>query len=309
MIRINLAKKRTAARSAAPRVRLPRWILVVVPLLALGGAGGYYGWNFFKNRTPKVEEKAAVSTPAPTAFKPSTYSKADIVEDVVREVAGERAAAEKQTILDLSYTDLSFLEKVNYEVLFGKNVFAMLARTIPSGIGLRSLELENFQTLYAVGLGTSRELVSSTFIALKTEKLELLPQPYSYITANDGDGYRFVVTCKINSGLDLTDPFQASDHLPSRDDLPLLIKKIGRIGDSSGVTFRGTPQQLDAEKVGAYRRFHYRFKGGATYNDFVRFLLALYEAKVPCAFKKIGLKARSGSDVDVDLQAIITVRE
>ena len=310
MIRINLAKKRGAARKARPGFRLPVGVPVAVALAVLVGTGGYFGRNFLRNRPVKEVPKVQVKAPAPadTPFTPSTYSKADIVEDVVREVAGERAAG-KARALDLPYADLSFLEKVNYEVLFARNVFSMLARTFPSGIGLRSLDLENFQTLYAVGLGTSRELVSSTFIALKTEKLELLPQPFSYITSNNGDGYRFVVTCKINFGLDLADPFQASDRLPGRDDLPLLTKRIVRIGDSTGVTFRGAPQQTQAEKIGGYRRFHYRLSGKTTYSDFVKFLLALYEARVPCAFRKVDVKALSGSAVDVGLQMILTVRE
>ncbi|MBN1760225.1 MAG: hypothetical protein JW863_17995, partial [Chitinispirillaceae bacterium] len=270
----------------------------------------YLGWHLIQNRsTPPVKEATREPAPAAKPFKPSTYRKADIVEDVVQEVTEERAAGDRRGTLDLPYAELSFLEKVNYEVLFARNVFSMLSRVVPAGIGLRSLEIENFQTLYAVGLGTSRELVSSTFIALKTEKLELLPKPFSYITSNDGEGYRFVVTCKIDFGLNLADPFQASDHLPARDDLPILTKRISRIGDSTGVSFKGTPKQLDAERVGAYRCFHYRYRGRTTYNDFVKFLLALYDARVPCAFRKINLKALDGTAVDVDLQLIITARE
>ena len=312
MIRINLARKRVSVRSggSGPGTRIPLWLLITLPSLVLVGSAGYLGWQLLKGRKVSVvTEKPVEKAPAQEPFKPSTYSKADIVEDVVREVAGERAAADRRGTLDLSYSDLSFLEKVNYEVLFAKNVFTMLSRVVPSGIGLRSLEIENFQTLYAVGLGTSRELVSSTFIALKTEKLELLPQPFSYITSNDGDGYRFVVTCKINCGLDLTDPFQASDHLPTRDDLPILTRRIVRIGGSTGGSFKGSPRQSNVERVGAYRRFHYALNGRTTYNDFVKYLLALHEARIPCAFRKIDLKARTGSSVDVGLQLIITVRE
>lgn len=307
MIRINLARKRTPAHPSGMHFSVPRWLFIVVPTVLIVSGGGYFGWRKLHTRPVVQVEEPAPAEAEP--FTPSTYSKADIVEDVVREMAGERAAAGMKETLDLSYSDLSFLEKVNYEVLFGKNVFSMLSRVVPSGIGLRSLETDNFQTVYAVGLGTSRELVSSTFIALKTEKLELLSRPYSYITENNGDGYRFVVTCKINFGLDLTDPFQASDYLPTKDDLPILTKRVVRIGDSTGVSFKGMPRRLDAERVGAYRRFHYGIGGRTTYNDFVKFLLALYEEKIPCAFKKINLKALSGSAVDIDLKFIITVKE
>lgn len=248
-------------------------------------------------------------TRVPTSFTPSTYKKTDIVEEVVREISSERAGGGTGRLLDLSYDKLSFLEKVNYEVLFGKNVFELLSRAVPQGIGLRSLEVADFQSIYAVGLGTTRELVSATFIALKSEKLELLPQPFSYITSNNGDGYRFVVTCKTKFGLDLTDPFQASDHIPSREDIPLLTKKITGIGERAGLQWSGSPLQLDAEKIGAFRRFHYRYRGTASYSDFVKFLLSLHENKIPCAFKKINLIALDGSAVEIESQLIFTARE
>ena len=308
MIRINLVKKSTHKEPIGIRFSFPRWLIiavVIVTIALLGGIGGKY----LLQKISSAKTPHPVVQTQPSSFTPSTYKKTDIVEDVVREVARERASEGRGQQLDLHYNDLSFLEKVNYEVLFGKNIFSMLSRAVPLGIGLKTLEVDNFQTVYAVGLGTSRELVSSTFIALKSEQLELLPQPYSYITSNNGDGYRFVVTCKATFGLDLTDPFQANDYLPTRDDLPMLRTKIIRMGKETGVFFSGKPTKISAEKIGAYRRFHYRFHGTTTYNDFVKFLLKLHTNKVPCAFKKVDLKAQSGSKVAIETQVIFTVRE
>ena len=307
MIRINLLKKKTPGKKNQSVVRIIRWgVIVCIGAVIL--TAGITGGRKLIRQMRSAKKQPVVQKP-PSSYKPSTYNRADIVEDVVREISTERAAGRKTRSLDLPYNDLSFIEKVNYEVLYGKNVFALLSRAVPSGIGLKSLEIDNFQTIYAVGLGTSRELVSSTFSALKAEKLELLPQPFSYITSNNGDGYRFVVTCKTLFGLDLTDPFQASDHLPARADLPLLTKKIKRMGSDEGITFREGPIQLNAEKIGAFRRFHYRYRATSTYNDFVKFLLSLHSNKIPCAFKKVDIKARSGSVVDIEAQVIFTVRE
>jgi hypothetical protein len=280
------------------------YALLAVALLAIVVIVGWQVLPRILSRKPQVAVQKA-----PSSFKPSTYNKANIVEDVVREISIERSSGKNKSLLDLQYGELSFLEKVNYEVLFGKNVVTLLSRVIPSEIGLKRLEVDNFQTVYAVGLGTTRELVSSTFIILKQERLELLPQPFSYITSNNGDGYRFVVTCKTKFGLDLTDPFQASDHLPVRDDIPLLTRKIIRMGNDAGVTFKKDFRQVHAEKVGGYRRLHYENSGITTYNDFVKFLLDLYEDKVPCAFKKIDIKARSGTKVAVAVEVIFTARE
>jgi hypothetical protein len=307
MNHINLLKKNEKKQSSPVSLKVPKWIAPVVLVAVLLPAGIMFGLKFVNK---KPASTPSVATPEPSPFKPSTYtSQASIVEEVVKEVNIERTTGTKPRILDIPYNELSFLEKVNYEVLFAKNVFSMFSRVVPAGIGLKSLEVDNFQTLYAVGLGNTADLVSATFIALKGEKVELLPQPFSYITSNDGDGYRFVVTCKLNMGLDLTDPFLASDYMPTRDDLPIITKKVVTLGEADSVIFTGTPMQTNAERIGVYGRFHYNYKGTSTYNYFVKFLLSLHSNKVPCAFKKIDIKALNGSAIAIDAQVIFTVRE
>lgn len=307
MVRINLIRKTHSRVAGVPQIALSRNLLYVMLAGAALAIVSIVGWKVVPGMLARKPEP--VVEKAPTSFMPSTYNKANIVEDVVREISVERTSGAGKSLLNLPYDQLSFLERVNYEVLFGRNVFTLLSRVVPSGIGLKRLEVDNFQTIYAVGLGTSRELVSSTFISLKKERLDLLPQPFSYITSNNGDGYRFVVTCKTRFGLDLTDPFQASDHLPVRDDLPLLTRKIISMGKDAGVSFKKGFRQVHAERVGAYRRFHYENSGATTYNEFVKFLLDLYEEKVPCAFKRIDIKAQSGTAVTVAVQVVITTRE
>jgi hypothetical protein len=308
MIRINLLRKSSQKRVRTTTVRIPwRIILVVVAVAALGGAGVAV-WKFLPRTTKTAVAPPVVQTP-PTSFTPSTHKTADIVEDVVREISEERVAGVRKNTSDMPYEDLSFLEKVNFEALYAKKVFEILSRAIPQGIGLKLLEVDNFQTVYAVGLGHTRELVSSAFLALKAEQLDLLPQPLSYITANGNDGYRFVVTCKTQFGLDFADPFQASDHLARRDDLPMLTKKITTVAEAAGVSFPNTPTSLDAEKTGAFRRFYYSYRGTANYSDFVKFLVGVHENRVPCAFKKITLKARTGTMVDIEALVIFTVRD
>lgn len=306
MNRINLLReteKKGPGRSL-PRISTKVLIIIcAVILLPIGVIG------IFKILPEKKVVQQVATDTTKSSYRPSTYSdKSSIVEDVVREISSERATGSRQGKIDIPYNDLSFLEKVNYEVLFAKNVFSLFSSAVPAGIGLKSLDVDNFQTLYAVGIGDTRDIISSTFIALKTEKVELLPKPFSYITSNDGDGYRFVVTCKINNGLDLSDPFQASDYLPHRDDLPIITKKIQTLGEMDSVLL-GPPKQIKSEKVGVYGRFHYQYRGTTTYNNFVKFLLHLHEQKVPCAFKKVNLKAKRGAAVTIETTVIFTVRK
>ena len=99
---------------------------------------------------------AVVKPMAQKGLAPSTYSAssaANMVEEVVKEVNDSRLKFRESGVLDLPYDQLSFAERINYELLFPKNVCEMLSRVIPAGIGLKSLEIDNFQTVYAVGLG------------------------------------------------------------------------------------------------------------------------------------------------------------
>jgi hypothetical protein len=188
-------------------------------------------------------------------------------------------------------------------------VFQLLSRAIPSGIGLKLLEVENFLTVYATGIGPTKDLISSTFNALKKENLEILPQPHSYITANGSKGYKFVVTCKTDFGIDHSENFQPWEHIGTRDDIPFLLKKITDISVANKVRLKGKPSQISAEDVGLYRRYVYSFKGKSDYKNFVSFVLELYKEKIPCAFKRVALKAGDGAVIDIDLEILLTLKE
>lgn len=308
MNRINLLKTTKKRQHTSSEIPVKRIVVIAGVLLAvvLSSVIGIVGTRYFKDNSSRKNDAVTITS---SPFAPSTYTtNPSIVEEVVQEIGSERLSENKARYINMPYVELSFLEKVNYEVLFAKNVFGMLNRAIPAGIGLKTLELDNFQTCYAVGLGETKELISSTFLALKTEKVELLPQPFSYITSNDGDGYRFVVTCKITSGLDLTDPFQASNYLPSRDDLPIITKKVLTLAENDSIMF-SEPQQIESERIGIYRRFHYRYKGTGTYNHFVKLLISLNTSKIPCAFKTITLNALNNSKLAINTHVLFTVKD
>jgi hypothetical protein len=307
MIRINLLKN--AIQKKALKVQMPSTArlklisIIVAVVLIVGGGTGY----LFVLKKPAKSVKPPSALVA-TGFKPSTHASSNIIEDVVREV-NDAQQISHPGLLQISYEDMSPSERIIYEVLFGKTTFEMLSRVIPDGIGLKTLEIDNFQTVYAVGLGESREIITSTFSALKNERLELLSQPYSYIAPNAGKGYRFVVTCKTGFGLDLADPFQAIDHLVSRQELSGLLKKIKVMAIDSEVGFNNEPEQVSAEKAGTYRRFIYRFSGECTYKNFVSFVFRLHKEQVPCAFKKVNIKALSGLNIGVDIEVLLTLKE
>lgn len=287
----------------------------ISPVIPLGAAGlilviGVISMILF-TRKPEVPKEVLTENKGieVTDFKPSTHARSAIVEDVVRELSHSESQASRKGVLDIPYQEMSVTERINYEVLFGKKVFEVLSRAVPDGIGLKTLEIENFQTVYALGISSQRDEITQTFSAFRQERMELLPKPHSYITSNPQNGYRFVVTCKAELGLDLSDPFQATDQLPPRADLPVLLKTITDLASQVDVKFKADPVQVSAERAGAYRRFVYRYTGTSTYKDFVRLVLRLNQDRVPCAFKKVTIKARTETVTDVSAEILLTLKD
>lgn len=308
MIRINLLKS-TSRKKTKRSVKISPVVPVVILVVILLGAGGYFGYKMVPGllkpaKSPKPVVAATVPPPVPAPVP--VHSGPNMIEEVVKEV-GEEHNDQRQ--LNIPYAEMTFLEKVNYEVTFGRSVFQLLSRAIPSGIGLKLLEVENFMTVYATGIGPEKDLISSTFTALKKENLEILPQPHSYITANGSKGYKFVVTCKTDFGVDHSESFQPWEHIGTRDDIPFLLKKITDISAANNVLLKGKPSQVSAEDVGLYRRYVYNFKGKSDYRNFVSFVLGLYNEKIPCAFKRVALKAGDGAVIDIDLEILLTLKE
>lgn len=305
MIRINLLKS-TSRKKTRQSVKVSPVVPVIIVVVILLGTGGYFGYKLVPGLLkPKKSPKpvvAAVSVPPPVPVQ----SGPNMIEEVVKEVGEEHKDQRK---LNIPYAEMTFLEKVNYEVSFGRSVFQLLSRAIPSGIGLKLLEVENFLTVYATGIGQTKDLISTTFIALKNENLEILPQPHSYITSSGSKGFKFVVTCKTMFGIDHSDNFQPWEHIGTRDDIPFLLKKITAISVANNVRFKGKPAQISAEDVGLYRRYIYNFKGKSDYKNFVSFVLGLYNEKVPCAIKRVVLKAGDGAVIDIDLEILLTLKE
>ena len=311
MVRINLLKN-TGVQSK-PRGRFPRALIVAGGALVCAGilvfaAMRGHAWYGAHHQTARPSQELQVVKPD---LAPSTYSNSNMVEEVVKEVNDSRLKLRESGVLSLPYEQLSFAEKINYEFLFTKNVCEMLARTIPGGIGLKSLDIDNFQTVYAAGIGPSKDLIHEMLMSLKNERLTVLPPPYSFIKPNGRDGFRFAFSCKTEFGLNLTDPFVDLSLAPviSRERLPDVVASFSRIarqnrcGVTKGLILTST------DKVGNYYRSVYQWTGSCAYRDFVKLVAGLYSEKIPCAFKHCSLVAQTAAKVMIDAQIVITSKE
>jgi len=245
-----------------------------------------------------------VSPPAP---KPSSLVRSNMAEDVVKEFDNEtRAIAASKTAV--TYAEMTVAEKINYEVMFGRNAFEMVTRCAPPGTKLKTLEIENFQTIYASGAGASREMVQEMFAAFRKERGELLPKPFSHIKDSEKGGYQFVITHKPLFGTEPNDPFQAIDYIGFKGGLQASLTKFSRAAGANGVKITAAPVQASVEQAGQYMRFVYKVSGESTYQNFRKFVLALYGEKVTCAFKKVTMTPIKDEQVRVNMEILFTVK-
>jgi hypothetical protein len=255
-------------------------------------------------------EKPAEAPPKKTAApKPSSLVRSNMAEDVVKEFDNEAHAAAAASKISVTYAEMTVAEKINYEVSFGRNAFEMVTRCAPPGTKLKTLEIENFQTIYASGAGASREMVQEMFAAFRKERGELLPKPLSHIRDGDKGGYQFVITHKPLFGTEPNAPFQAIDYIEFKGGLQVSINKFSKMAGANGVKLTSAPVQASVEKAGQYRRFVYKASGVSTYQSFRKFVLALYGEKVTCAFKKVTMTPIKDEQVRVNMEILFTVKD
>jgi hypothetical protein len=307
MIRINLLRK---PLDEPRREHLGRGksigmaVAVVIVVAAAGGAVWMFRSSLFPG-APSHEKQETGVKPEAASFAPAA---AGMVRDVVQEVTAEGKNASAGGRLDLPYNDLSLSEKIGYEVLFAKNVMDLLGVAVPAGMGLRSVESDNFQTLYAVGVASSKELVEGALETLRSRNVALLPRPLTQITRNGADGFKFAFTGKVEFGLNLRDPITGA-LLPANGDLPRVVAAFERAAKENSITIPKGLTHVSIEKAGAYCRHLYQWTGAGSYKNFVKFVDRLHQAGEPCAFKRILLTAVTGAKVAIESQIIVTTRQ
>lgn len=305
MIRINLLSDRDTGHKGERRNVYRVGMILAAALLCVGAALTVVGILRSLNR-PTIEEPIV----ADEDYQPSTYAKSDIVEDVVDDERQSDLILEESGLLKLPYCELSFEEKVNYEWLFATQVFELLGKAVPPEVGLQSLVLDSFETIKAVGLGKSRRMVTGIFRELEEGRVEILPRPHTRITsAGDGE-YRFVIAMEGEFGLNTKAPEVdlGLARVPTRSGLDYEVHRFKETAETSDVQLTEDLKVVERTKLDKYRRFVYRMKGVAAYEDFVAFAFNLNRRTIPCAFEHLELIARAPGMVAIEADILFTTR-
>lgn len=270
--------------------------------IVLLGIGGWWAVTHFNLFAPKKQGKEM----ATDDFVPSSLVSSHMVEDVVTDLTDTKDKLKRRGILDLPYEQFSFIEKVNYEIHYAKNIFDLLARTALSGVDFSKVTIDSFKTLHGTGLSNSKESVVHFFTLLKKEKIELLPKPQTQIRRSN-EGYAFTISCSTQFGLNLEAPFLLSrEDILTYNDLDLTVQKVVTIAREGGVRIQSGPNNREAFFIGDFRRFRYHLAGISSYNDFIRFVTTLYTRHIPCAFEGLSLSAVTNTSVKFEADIILT---
>lgn len=304
MLRINLLKTKVKKRqrksvSISPKV-----------LIAVGGIAGllvvvFLGYKFLG---PVISDLLAKKTAVKETVSFSGFTEANVVEEVVREVHEIKDVQERRGILNLKYDELSFAEKINYEIHFARSICKALSETVPSGIGFKTFKANKFRTVYGSGLCPVKEQISDFFTALKKDAgVEYLPQPNTNIVKR-GNGFQFVFSGSVNLGLDLKAEFidLGLSHLPSREDIPILLRKFTDTAKEQGVNTSISPRHLNTDAHESFLRFRYHYSGNSSYSQFVQFVNSLHKSRIPCAFESFTLTALSKEKIKIEADILFT---
>ncbi|MBD3391205.1 MAG: hypothetical protein GF418_04045 [Chitinivibrionales bacterium] len=302
MVRINLLKKTVRKRAEGPKIPVRVYVIagVTAGIACLVFAGIWISRTLLR---PEPEKEYVVEKD----LRPSTYSKAHAVEEVVREHDDLGDKIKRSGVLDLPYEELATAEKINYEIHFARNVCELLATTVPQGIGFRTLSGEAFRRISGETYAASRELITHMLTELRRAGVDPLPPPASVIRKT-GSKYKFTFKADVEFGLNLREPFIDLElhHLTSREGLPHALQKLGMVARKNGVRLNGTPRKLSAEAAGEFRKFRYRLTGVCSYVQFVRFVQGLHEERVPCAFENFRLVAQTRDRLTFNAQILFT---
>jgi hypothetical protein len=144
--------------------------------------------------------------------------------------------------------------------------------------------------------------------SFKSENVEIMPPPYSFIKPNDGKSFKFAFSCKLDFGLNLTEPI-IDAPFAANEKLPDMVSAFIDLAKQSGVMVPDGLKKVSSEKIGGYYRHTYHWTGNGTYKNFVSLVSKVYQANAKCAFKRISLIALTGANLKMDCHIILTTQQ
>ncbi|MBN1982088.1 MAG: hypothetical protein JW795_11190 [Chitinivibrionales bacterium] len=315
MIQINLtsqpyskkhvkSKKRVVLPEAALKLinaKVIKYILIGLVGIICCGVIFFLSTTLFRSRAPHTEAITVIDE-----YIPSPQGSSVGIEELVPDKDASAEKLQTKGVLHLPYDQMSFIERVNYEIQFVKNVLDLLGKTVIIGVDFKTITMSAFKAVSGVGVSQSKEKVTTVFAHLRKEKATLLPEPFSKITAT-GDGAAFVVSCTVEFGLDFESPFMlAATDIIAPIDCNEVLDRMAETASIDSVTIRTQPAQIQAVMAGQYRRFYYRFTASSSYTNFANFITNCYRRRIPVAFDELKMAAVKTNVLEITADIVLT---
>ena len=204
----------------------------------------------------------------------------------------------------------SHSEKVNYEIAFTNKVLQTLTNAVfPKGVEFSSLSIDSFTTVSAKGFRVSKENVNTVFKNLRRERFDLLGPPLSFIEPNPVRDFDFQFTGNVLFDADSAGAFQPAEHLVPMKNLQSMITTFLKTAAGNRLIVRRGLVRKTAVTSDEFRQFVYHCSCSGAYRDFVKFVLQVNKAHLPCAFTAVQIKVRTKTVIDVSTDVIFTTRK
>ncbi len=299
MIRINLLDSATRKEKSQPaKGKLIALFGIIAAVVVISGTA-YFAYDRLSKDLSTSEKPKKREEPREDI---NVSSRSDVVEDVVDGDAVHKSGINSETGREyIPYDELTYNERLNYEINFAREVFSILSRCLPDDAEFTEISIKEFDTLVCKGIEETKDNVKDIFWAFSGEKVAFDPKPRTYIRES-GRFYNYKLVVKVETGLDLRAPFidLSLSFLPSEKDLYVLNDRIEDVAENLGLSFVQEIKKTDAYNEKKYSKHEYAMKCKGRYAQFVSFVKTIYSRKVPCAFKKIKIEAESPSRITAD---------
>lgn len=242
------------------------------------------------------------------AYDPSSHLSKDVIEETVRDEKRHGDQIDKRGILRIPYSDMSFVEQVNFENHFAKSVIDLLQRNVSSGVDFRGVSFSDYTYLKGNGRSDSKSQINSVLKNLRNDNVTFLPKPETSITKLK-EGFSFKISSIYKPGLDSKAKFKIyKDDIPDYEDIDIIIKRIIDACEEGGLDIKNGPAKNSAEVKAGFRRLTYKVTCNGSYRSFASFVNKMYQQQIPCSVKSASLKAVKTGSLRMNLEIMITTK-
>lgn len=284
MIYVNLLKQRPPVNLNSVKEPVP-FKRIAISALLVGGVIAGSVLFFTREKTPIIKDVAVV--PVETSKVESPTNEDPLVDSVTEQKDS------KNSMVRSSYSEMSMIERFNYEHAYAEKLFQEIAQISAEDIDYSTISMKNYQTIVSEGNAASEPSIVNLFVALKSDYWQIEPKPASLFRSL-GTGFQFRFEGAYNANISASEKTVISQNsIPPMEKLQSMKDSLNSVLSKTAVNKPNSLELLDTEVEGNYRHYLYTVNGEGSYTDFRSFLAAIKSTPLPASVSDAELKADS----------------